>query len=166
MVTRRTAATGRAHVVTGGGRGIGRAVTEALLDEGDSVVVVERDPDAVPWAESHAAGSRLAVVTGSAAEERVAEEAADRAEEAGRLVGWVNNAAVFRDAGLDTASAREVLDLVELNLAPALTGCATAVKRFLAAGSGGSIVNVSSHQAQRAVRGALPYVVAKAPSRG
>ena len=154
------------HVVTGGGRGIGRAITEALLGRGDAVVVLERDAGAVRWAESHPAAARLSVVVGSAAEEGVAEEAADRAEATGRLAGWVNNAAVFRDAGLGTASAREVLDLVELNLAPALTGSATAVKRFLAAGSGGSIVNVSSHQAQRAVRGALPYVVAKAATEG
>ena len=166
METHMTAATGRVHVVTGGGRGIGRAITDALLGLGESVVVVERDPDAVAWADGHPAASRLVAVTGSAAEERVAEEAADRAQEAGRLVGWVNNAAVFRDAGLGAASAREVLDLVELNLAPAVTGCAVAVKRFLTAGSGGSIVNVSSHQAQRAVRGALPYVVAKAAVEG
>ena len=41
-----------------------------------------------------------------------------------------------------------------------------AVRRFLRAGTAGAIVNVSSHQAQRAVRGALPYVVAKAAVEG
>ena len=103
---------------------------------------------------------------GSAAEEDVTQEAADRAQAAGRLAGWVNNAAVFRDAALDSAPAREVLDLIELNLAPAVVGCATAVRRFLAAGTGGAIVNVSSHQAQRAVCGALPYATAKAATEG
>jgi NAD(P)-dependent dehydrogenase (short-subunit alcohol dehydrogenase family) len=47
-----------------------------------------------------------------------------------------------------------------------VTGCAVAVRRFLAAGRGGAIVNVSSHQAQRAVRGALPYATAKAGVEG
>jgi NAD(P)-dependent dehydrogenase (short-subunit alcohol dehydrogenase family) len=51
-------------------------------------------------------------------------------------------------------------------VAPVVTGCAVAVRRFLAAGRGGAIVNVSSHQAQRAVRGALPYVTAKAAVEG
>jgi NAD(P)-dependent dehydrogenase (short-subunit alcohol dehydrogenase family) len=51
-------------------------------------------------------------------------------------------------------------------VAPVVTGCAVAVRRFLAAGRGGAIVNVSSHQAQRAVRGALPYATAKAAVEG
>ena len=58
------------------------------------------------------------------------------------------------------------MDLITANLALAVTGCATAVRRFLAAGAGGAIVNVSSHQAQRAVRGALPYATAKAAIEG
>ena len=45
-------------------------------------------------------------------------------------------------------------------------GCSIAVEDFLAAGEGGAIVNVSSHQAQRAVRGALPYATAKAAIEG
>jgi hypothetical protein len=43
-----------------------------------------------------------------------------------------------------------VLELVAANLAPAVVGCATAVHRFLAAGSGGAVVNVSSHRAGKA----------------
>jgi NAD(P)-dependent dehydrogenase (short-subunit alcohol dehydrogenase family) len=59
-----------------------------------------------------------------------------------------------------------VLELIGLNLAPAVVGCATAIRRFLAAGTGGAIVNVSSHQARRAVPGALPYATAKAAVEG
>jgi NAD(P)-dependent dehydrogenase (short-subunit alcohol dehydrogenase family) len=47
-----------------------------------------------------------------------------------------------------------------------VVGSATAIRRFLAAGTGGAIVNVSSHQARRAVPGALPYVTAKAAIEG
>jgi len=55
---------------------------------------------------------------------------------------------------------------VAANLNPTLVGCATAVRRFFAAGTGGVIVNVSSNQAERAVRGALPYATAKAAIEG
>jgi NAD(P)-dependent dehydrogenase (short-subunit alcohol dehydrogenase family) len=92
--------------------------------------------------------------------------AAAHAQTAGRFTGWVNNAAVFRDAVLDTAPAHDVLDLIVSNLAPVVVGCATAVRRFLATATSGSIVNISSHQAQRAVRSALPYATAKAAVEG
>ena len=157
---------GRSYVVTGGGRGVGRAIVERLLGERDSVVAVEMDPEATAWMEDHPAGPRVIPVVGDASDEAVAGRAADLAEEAGALSGWVNNAAVFRDASLHAAPTREVLDLVALNLGLAVVGCATAVRRFLAAGEGGAIVNVSSHQAQRAVPGALPYVTAKAATEG
>ena len=156
----------RSYVVTGGGQGVGRAIVERLLGERDSVVAIEMDLGATAWMEDHPAGPRVIPVVGDATDEAVANRAADLAEEAGPLRGWVNNAAVFRDAALHSAPTREVLDLVALNLGLAVVGCATAVRRFLAAGEGGAIVNVSSHQAQRAVPGALPYVTAKAASEG
>jgi NAD(P)-dependent dehydrogenase (short-subunit alcohol dehydrogenase family) len=156
----------RSFVVTGGGRGVGRAVVERLLADGGSVVAIELDPAALAWTDHHPAGGRVRAVAGDAAEPAVAEQAADRAQAAGTLAGWVNNAAVFRDASIHTAPPGEVLDLIQRNLAPAVVGSATAVRRFLQAGTGGAVVNVSSHQARRAVPGALPYATAKAAVEG
>jgi NAD(P)-dependent dehydrogenase (short-subunit alcohol dehydrogenase family) len=147
------------YVVTGGGRGIGRAVVDRLLADGATVVVVERDAGVV---EEHAG---LHVVVGDAADEAVAERAADVAEREAPLAGWVNNAAVFRDASLHVDSARTVLELVTVNLGLALIGCAVAIRRFLA-GGGGAIVNVSSHQARQVVPGCTPYATAKAAIEG
>jgi NAD(P)-dependent dehydrogenase (short-subunit alcohol dehydrogenase family) len=133
----------RSFVVTGGAGGIGRAIAARL----DGHVVV------------------LDVVNGEdAADEAVAADAIARAEAVAPLAGWVNNAAVFRDAWLH--SEEDVLDLITANLAPAVTGCRVAVRHWLDAGRGGAIVNVSSHQAARPVRGALPYGVAKAAVEG
>jgi NAD(P)-dependent dehydrogenase (short-subunit alcohol dehydrogenase family) len=148
----------RSYVVTGGGRGVGRAVVDRLLAADASVVVIERDECELP------PGARA--VIGDASDEAVAERAADLAEAEGALAGWVNNAAVFRDASLHADSARTVLDLVAANLGLAVVGCAMAVRRFLAAGTEGAIVNVSSHQARQAVPGCTPYVTAKAAIEG
>lgn len=149
----------RSYVVTGGGRGVGRAVVERLLVDGHAVVVVERDADAV-------GDARAVVVGGDAADPVVAERAVEAASEAGTFAGWVNNAASFRDASLHESSPELVLELIQANLAPAVVGCATAIRAWLRAGTPGAIVNVSSHQAQRPVPGAVPYATAKAAIEG
>jgi NAD(P)-dependent dehydrogenase (short-subunit alcohol dehydrogenase family) len=133
----------RSFVVTGGLGGIGRALTARL----DGHVVV------------------LDLAQGQdAADPAVAADAAARAERVAPLAGWVNNAAVFRDAWLHEDE--PVLELISANLALAVTGCRAAVRHWLDRGRGGAIVNVSSHQAARPVRGALPYAVAKAAVEG
>lgn len=148
------------YVVTGGAGGVGRAIVERLAGEPGTALVVVLDREA-----GEPLPGTVAVV-GDAADEAVAAEAADRAEAAAPLGGWVNNAAVFRDLALPAAGPAELLDAIIANLALAVVGCATAVRRFRAAGTGGAIVNVSSHQAQRAVPGALPYATAKAAVEG
>jgi NAD(P)-dependent dehydrogenase (short-subunit alcohol dehydrogenase family) len=145
-------------VVTGAAGGVGRAIAGHLADRGDHVVVLDvRPPDDDD--------PRFSVVVGDAGDEAVCLAAARAAEEHGGLTGWVNDAAVFDDVALhlDPAAA---LRAVTANLAPALVGSAVAVRTFLAASTGGAVVNVSSHQAQRAVRGALPYATAKAAVEG
>lgn len=145
------------YVVTGGGRGIGRAIVERLARDA-AVVAVDRDEAAL-------AGLARAVV-GDAGDEAVLAHAADAAEAAGTLVGWVNNAAVFRDVSVHAVPAAETLAVIDGCLRPALAGCTVAIGRFRAAGTPGAIVNLTSHQAVRPVPGCLPYATAKAAIEG
>jgi len=140
----------RSFVVTGGARGVGAAIAERLRAEG-RVVIVDLD------------GGDVA---GDAADDAVLSRAVALACEGATLSGWVNNAAVFRDAALHAVPSAELVALIAANLAPAIAGARAAVRRFLADGTAGAIVNVSSHQAQRAVPGALPYATAKAAIEG
>jgi NAD(P)-dependent dehydrogenase (short-subunit alcohol dehydrogenase family) len=150
------------YVVTGGGRGVGRAIVERLARDGH-VIALDRDAGALSWIAGRPA---IEGVAGDAADKRTLAAAVDRASHAGTLVGWVNNAAVFRDAALHDTPLAELLALITSNLGPAVAGSAAAIRRFLADGTPGAIVNVSSHQAQRAVPGALPYATAKAAIEG
>ncbi|MDI6102220.1 SDR family oxidoreductase [Actinoplanes sp. NEAU-A12] len=146
-------------VVTGGARGIGRAIAERLAGDGHVVTLdVTASPD-----RHH---DRVVQVVGDAGDPQVARQAALTAEAIGPLAGWVNNAAVLQDAGLADSSVAQVMELITANLAMTLTGCHVAVNHFLAHQRPGALVNISSHQAQRPVRGALPYATAKAAVEG
>lgn len=111
-------------VVTGGARGVGLAITQRLCQDGH-VVVLDLATE-MSWVDP-----AVQFITGDAGEKRLAAEAAERAESVGPLSGWVNNAAIFRDAALDTGSAQDVLDLITANLALTVTGCHTAVNHYL-----------------------------------
>ena len=82
-----------------------------------------------------------------------------------RLPRAGSTSAVFEDVDLAEDPAG-VLRVVDANLAPAVVGSAVAARHFRRHDRPGAIVNVSSHQAQRAVRGALPYATAKAALEG
>ncbi|NDL58437.1 SDR family NAD(P)-dependent oxidoreductase [Phytoactinopolyspora mesophila] len=154
------------YVVTGAGRGVGRAVVEQLLADGAHVVALDLDAAALRWAGEHPAADRVTVVAGDASDETVTARALEHVGTHGPLRGWVNNAAVFRDVSLHSVGAQAVADAIAVNLTPVVVGCAAAVRAFMAAGTGGAIVNVSSHQAQRPVPGCLPYATAKAAIEG
>lgn len=146
------------YVVTGGAQGVGRAIAERLAHTGQ--VVVLDTATSLGW--SH---PRVILHSGDAGDGQIAAAAAARAEAAAPLAGWVNNAALFRDAALTTATTVEITGLITANLALVVTGCHAAVNHFRAHRRPGAIVNVSSHQAQRPVRGALPWPPPRPPSR-
>ena len=125
--------------------------------------MIDRDAEVLGWT----AGRRdVEGVAGDATDEQTLGLAVERASQVGVLTGWVNNAAVFQDAAVHDTAVEDVLDLIMRNLGLTVAGSAVAIRRFLADGTAGAIVNVSSHQAQRAVPGALPYVTAKAAIEG
>ena len=155
---------GKTVLVTGGGRGIGRAIALHFAGVGASVGVVDLDGDT---AEGVARSLPSAVAVQCDVRDRDAlERAADRVEaDLGPIDVWVNNAGgVFPGAvaGLVDLE-REAWDRIfELNLTAVLFGCQIAARRMVVRAQGGSIVNISSFQGTNASPFMTPYGAAKA----
>ncbi|HKD69697.1 MAG TPA: SDR family oxidoreductase [Candidatus Binataceae bacterium] len=137
---------GKAVVVTGGGRGIGAAVAKAVAAAGAAVVV--NDMDAAPANECataiRTAGGRAVAHVADVAVWSQAEGLIERClEEYGKIDGLVNNAGVHlpkRSWEMDEASVRKTL---EINVLGTLACAGRALKAMREQGFG-SIVNTTS----------------------
>ncbi len=147
-------------VVTGAASGIGRATAERCLADGSGVVGVDVDEAALAGVADEL-GAAFVPVTGDVAERATHERAADAAEDAGTLTGWVNNAGIELDAPAHELRDVDLERTLAVNLAGTAYGCAVAVQRLLAAGGGGAIVNVSSLQAVAGFPRSFAYQASK-----
>jgi NAD(P)-dependent dehydrogenase (short-subunit alcohol dehydrogenase family) len=158
--------TGKVAVVTGGSRGIGRAIVQTLAEAGADVVIASRKLDAC-----EAAAAEVRASTGRRAEaiachvghwddcDRLIAEGLNRT---GRLDVLINNAGMSPlYESLDTVSE----ELYDKTLAVNLKGpfrLAVLAATHMAAHDGGSIVNIGTIGALVASPNELPYACAKA----
>jgi NAD(P)-dependent dehydrogenase (short-subunit alcohol dehydrogenase family) len=154
---------GKIAIVTGGTRGIGRAIAERLLHEGASVAICGRTPETVDRAAAQM--QPLGKVFGYAADVRQIEDVRrffqaveDRF---GSLDILVNNAGegVFRKVGEMTPE--EWRRNIDLNLNGVFYCTREALPRFAKSG-GGFVVNISSLAGKNAFSGGAAYNASKA----
>jgi NAD(P)-dependent dehydrogenase (short-subunit alcohol dehydrogenase family) len=153
--------TGRAAVVTGGARGIGRAVADRLAADGARVAIVDVELDAGDGPSGH-----LELAADVADADALAAAITRAADAFGELSILVNNAGFGTAKPLDRYGDDEWARLVAVNLTGVWHGIRAAAPLLrAAAGEGGpasSIVNIAGTAASRPTRGEGPYAAAKA----
>ena len=150
----------RVALVTGGTRGIGRGLAEALLAAGDRVVVCARQaPETLP-----AAGGRTAEFAACDVRdvEQVRTLVAGVVDRHGRLDLLVNNAGGAPAAEAATVSPRFHESIVRLNLLAPLNLAQAANSAMQRQAEGGVIVFIGSISGLRPSPGTAAYAAAKA----
>ena len=156
---------GRTAIVTGAGAGIGKAIARALAGYGASVAVLELDADAARrTAEEIAAagGVARALPTDVRDGEAVERAVGDAAERFGGIDVLVNNVGGVFHAPFLEVSEKGWDALIRINLKSVFHGTRAVAPRMIAAGRGGSIVNVVSIEGVRAAPGYAAYAACKA----
>jgi NAD(P)-dependent dehydrogenase (short-subunit alcohol dehydrogenase family) len=139
---------GKAAVVTGGSRGIGRAIALALAEHGASVAVAARKPadlEEAVEAVLEAGGRVIGVATNVRRSEELANLVAKTQDAFGRLDFLVNNAATATHYGPIHTLEEGAFDAMwRTNVAAAHLLSNLAREAMLLHGEGGAIVNVGS----------------------
>ena len=156
---------GYSAIVTGGARGIGRAIALALADAGADVLITYKGntaaADAVV-AEIAAKGRKGIALQADAADPDAAVAVVAKAIEAfGKVDLLVNNAGITRDTLILRMTPEQWHEVIDTNLSGAFYMTKAAVKEMLRAKSG-RIINITSVSGQAGNAGQANYSSAKA----
>ena len=155
---------GKSVIVTGGSRGIGRAIVDLLAEEGCDVTFFHRDnakaADEIVEAQRDA-GRKVAAeqldVRDAAACAAAAERVADRC---GRIDVLVNNAGIIRDNQLAALEDDDVRSVLDINVG-GVFNMARAVVPQMIVQRAGKIINLSSVSGEKGGRGQTNYAASK-----
>ncbi|MER2086667.1 SDR family NAD(P)-dependent oxidoreductase [Rhodococcus sp. (in: high G+C Gram-positive bacteria)] len=154
---------GKNAVVTGGGRGLGRAIATVLAAQGAAVAVWDLNKDGAEETVEAitAAGGRAIAVAGDAADAAaVAESAARTREELGAITVLVNNAGITNYVPFKDLSEETWDQMMRINLKGPFLVTREFVPDMLEA-EWGRIVNISSSSAQTGAPALGHYAASK-----
>jgi len=151
-------------LVSGGSRGLGRAIVERLLAAGHRVATFSRNP--TPFVESLLAeadlGSRFLYEPLDVADADAVRSFVEKTHKVfGGLDALVNNAAVAHDIVLAMATEEQIDQMLNINLRAAIV-LAKECSRLMLLGDGGTIINISSIVGGRGFSGLSVYSATKA----
>lgn len=147
-------------IVTGGAQGIGKIITQKLLEKGFGVSVFEIDEEAISDFKSEINTEEIAFFgTDVANEESVANSVKQSFEKFGNISGLINNAAVQIDKPVTELSVEEWNRVIGVNLTGAFL-CSKHAAPFLKS-TKGNIINISSTRAFQSEKNTEAYSASK-----
>jgi 3-oxoacyl-[acyl-carrier protein] reductase len=156
---------GRVAVVTGGARGIGRAIVETLASLGANVVIADMLVDLAEKSAqeiSELTGKKIIAVKVNVTEGKSAAELIDKTlQEFGKVDILVNNAGITRDTLIMRMDEADWDAVLNVNL-KGVFNCSKAVVRPMMKQRYGRIVNISSVSGQAGQAGQTNYSASKA----
>ena len=156
---------GKAAIITGGVRGIGKAIAREFCENGADVLLCYRsnDEQARKTAEELAGfGTRIELLKGDVADPETAKAAVAKAKECfGRVDILVNNAGITRDTLLMRMSDTDFTDVISANLNGSFYFLSAAAKVMIKQKSG-RIINLSSVAGVKGNPGQVNYSASKA----
>ena len=157
---------GKVALVTGGGRGIGKAIAARLAEAGAAVVIASRKKEnleATAAALTGLSGKVVPVVCHLGKPDQIAALVKETESTLGPIDILVNNSATNVGQGPSLEVTDEALDkMIEINIKAALRLVRLTVPRMIEQGGGGSIINVSSISGLRPQPLGLLYSFTKA----
>ena len=151
----------KAVIVTGGSRGIGRAIVELLAAEGANVSFLFRDNAAAAAEVVAAAGARVTAEQVDIRDSAACAAAVERiAERCGRIDVLVNNVGLIRDNLLGLLEDVDIRTVLETNVGGTFNVTRAVVPHMIARRAG-KIVNVSSVAGEKGGRGQTNYAASK-----
>src|SRR3954454_21454706 len=160
-----TALAGKVAIVTGGSRGIGSAAATALAGAGARVMTLARDGDAAAEI-AHTINAKIGQAYGLACDvthyDAVEAAVGETVRRCGQPDILVNNAGVIEPIGaLSQTDPAAWAQNINVNLIGAYNAVRATLPYMLANG-GGTVINISSGAAHRALEGWSAYCCAKA----
>lgn len=155
---------GKVAIITGGNRGIGKAIAKGFAAEGASLTIAARDAALLTQTaeELRNRGAKvLAVPTDVTDEEQIKTLFEKAMNEYDRLDILVNNAGAFDGGPIDELSTEAWDKVIGVNLRAPFLCSREAMRIMKAQGEGGRIINVGSISAHRVRPNSAPYSSSK-----
>jgi 3-oxoacyl-[acyl-carrier protein] reductase len=159
---------GRHVIVTGAGQGIGRAISQLVLDLGGTVTAVDMNDEGINSLAAQSGSDRVLPLAGNVTDATFAAAVVGQSvSHFGAVHGLVNNAGVTRPAMIEKMTIEQWQQVLDVHLTGSFLFLQAAGRHMLQRSrngdrTGGSVVNISSDAGRRGTIGQINYGAAKA----